>query len=67
MKKIPLFAFLLLTLVSHAAPLKIGWANADVSTDKLIYLQGLDYRRVQFTPDVLPSDLVGFSMYDRSG
>ena len=25
---------------------------------------GLDYRRVQFTPDVLPSDLVGFSMYD---
>jgi len=46
MKKIPLFAFLLLTLVSHAAPLKIGWANANVSTDKLIYLQGLDYRRV---------------------
>ena len=27
---------------------------------------GLDYRRVQFTPDVLPSDLVGFSMYDKS-
>ena len=26
---------------------------------------GLAYRRVQFTPDVLPSDLVGFSMYDR--
>ena len=25
----------------------------------------LRYRRVQFTPDVLPSDLVGFSMYDR--
>ncbi len=25
------------------------------------------YRRVQFTPDVLPSDLVGFSMYDRAG
>ena len=24
----------------------------------------LDYKRVQFTPDVLPSDLVGFSMYD---
>lgn len=23
----------------------------------------LDYRRVQFTPDVLPSDLLGFSMY----
>ncbi len=25
----------------------------------------LNYRRVQFSPDVLPSDLVGFSMYDR--
>lgn len=26
---------------------------------------GLRYRRVQFTPDVLPSDIVGFSMFDR--
>lgn len=26
---------------------------------------GLNYQRVQFTPDVLPSDLVGFSMYDQ--
>lgn len=26
---------------------------------------GLSFRRVQFTPDVLPSDLVGFSVYDR--
>ncbi len=25
---------------------------------------GLSFRRVQFTPDVLPSDLTGFSMYD---
>lgn len=25
----------------------------------------LDYRRVQFTPDVLPSDVVGFSMYNK--
>lgn len=25
----------------------------------------LDYRRMQFTPDVLPSDVVGFSMYDK--
>ena len=24
----------------------------------------LEYRRVQFTPDVLPSDIVGFSMYN---
>ncbi|MBQ6400584.1 MAG: MoxR family ATPase [Clostridia bacterium] len=27
---------------------------------------GLPFRRVQFTPDVLPSDLVGFSMVSRS-
>ena len=26
---------------------------------------GLDYVRVQFTPDVLPSDITGFSMYDK--
>ena len=26
---------------------------------------GLSFRRVQFTPDVLPSDLTGFSIYDR--
>ncbi len=25
----------------------------------------LDYRRVQFTPDVLPSDILGFSMYEK--
>lgn len=27
---------------------------------------GLDYARIQFTPDVLPSDIVGFSMYDKN-
>lgn len=27
----------------------------------------LSYRRVQFTPDVLPSDIVGFSMYNQTG
>lgn len=26
---------------------------------------GLEYRRVQFTPDVMPSDLTGFSMYNK--
>lgn len=25
----------------------------------------MDYRRMQFTPDVLPSDLLGFSLYNR--
>ena len=27
---------------------------------------GLEYRRVQFTPDVLPSDINGFSLYNRA-
>ena len=27
---------------------------------------GLAFQRVQFTPDVLPSDLTGFSMYDKN-
>jgi MoxR-like ATPase len=27
---------------------------------------GLAYQRIQFTPDVLPSDIVGFSIYDKS-
>ncbi|MGN1319334.1 MAG: AAA family ATPase [Lachnospirales bacterium] len=26
---------------------------------------GLSYKRIQFTPDVLPSDVVGFSMYNK--
>ena len=26
---------------------------------------GLEYHRIQFTPDVLPSDIVGFSVYNR--
>lgn len=27
---------------------------------------GIQYTRIQFTPDVLPSDIVGFSVYDKS-
>ncbi len=27
---------------------------------------GLEYNRVQFTPDVLPSDITGYSIFDRS-
>ena len=27
---------------------------------------GLSFRRIQFTPDVLPSDLTGFSMYNKN-
>ena len=28
-------------------------------------VMGLDYKRVQFTPDVMPSDVTGFSMYNK--
>lgn len=27
---------------------------------------GLDFKRIQFTPDVVPSDVTGFTMYDRA-
>lgn len=27
---------------------------------------GLEYKRVQFTPDTMPSDITGFTMYDRA-
>lgn len=30
------------------------------------HVLGLDYKRMQFTPDVLPSDIMGFSMYDKN-
>ena len=29
-------------------------------------VMGLTFRRIQFTPDVLPSDIVGFTLYDRT-
>ena len=28
-------------------------------------LMGLDFRRIQFTPDVVPSDVTGFTMYEK--
>src|SRR5690554_193196 len=27
---------------------------------------GLKFKRIQFTPDILPSDITGFSMYNRN-
>lgn len=30
------------------------------------HVLGLEYKRIQFTPDVLPSDIVGFSIYDKN-
>ncbi len=29
-------------------------------------VMGLDYKRIQFTPDTMPSDITGFTMYDKS-
>ena len=40
----------------------VGKTTLAVALGKVL---GLQYHRVQFTPDVLPSDIVGFSMYDR--
>ena len=45
MKKLSLFSLLFFALAASAAPLKIGWAIADVSTDKPVYMIGLDRRR----------------------
>ena len=45
-KRISSVALLLLTVSAVAAPLKIGWATSDASTDKPVYLQGLNRRRV---------------------
>ncbi len=39
----------------------VGKTTLAVSLSKCL---SMDYRRVQFTPDVLPSDLVGFNMYN---
>ena len=40
----------------------VGKTTLAVALGKVL---GLSYHRIQFTPDVLPSDIVGFSMYDK--
>lgn len=40
----------------------VGKTTLAVTLGKVL---GLKYNRIQFTPDVLPSDIVGFSMYNR--
>lgn len=40
----------------------VGKTTIALSFTKVL---GLDYKRIQFTPDVLPSDITGFSMYDK--
>lgn len=41
----------------------VGKTTMAVSVSRAL---GLDYNRVQFTPDVLPSDITGYSLYDRN-
>ena len=40
----------------------VGKTSLAVSFGKVL---GLEYNRIQFTPDVLPSDIVGFSVFNR--
>lgn len=65
--KRPVIEKLLMALLSDGHVLLddvpgVGKTTLAVALGKTL---GLHYRRVQFTPDVLPSDIVGFSMYDR--
>ena len=41
----------------------VGKTTLSVALSRAV---GLSFKRVQFTPDVLPSDIVGFSMYDKN-
>lgn len=40
----------------------VGKTTTALSFSKLM---GMDFKRIQFTPDVVPSDVVGFAMFDK--
>lgn len=40
----------------------VGKTTTALGFSKLL---GLDFKRIQFTPDVVPSDVTGFTMYDK--
>ena len=40
----------------------VGKTTLAIAVSKVL---GLDYKRIQFTPDVLPSDITGYSLYDK--
>ena len=46
MKRFSFLLSLLLTFTAVAGQLKIGWATSDASTDRPVFLQGLNHRRV---------------------
>lgn len=41
----------------------VGKTTTALSFSKLM---GMDFKRIQFTPDVVPSDVTGFTMYDKA-
>ena len=41
----------------------VGKTTLALSFSKVL---GLDYRRIQFTSDSVPSDVIGFSVYDKT-
>lgn len=41
----------------------VGKTTLAITIGKVL---GLNYKRIQFTPDVMPSDITGFSVYDRA-
>lgn len=41
----------------------VGKTSLAVALNKTL---GLNYQRIQFTPDVMPSDVVGYSIYDKN-
>ena len=40
----------------------VGKTTTALSLSRLL---GMDFKRIQFTPDVVPSDVTGFTMYDK--
>lgn len=58
---------ILMTMISGGHVLLDDVPGTGKTTTALAFSKalGLDYARVQFTPDVLPSDIVGFSMYNK--
>lgn len=58
---------ILMTMISGGHVLLDDVPGTGKTTAALAFSKalGLDYARIQFTPDVLPSDIVGFSIYNK--
>ena len=66
--KRPVIEKILMTLLAEGHVLLddvpgVGKTTLAVALSRAV---GMAFQRVQFTPDVLPSDLVGFTMYDKN-